>query len=40
LAVSSKIIGGIAGGDPARLKKALLILPAASIAMVLVHVGL
>jgi fucose permease len=40
LAVSSKIIGGIAGGDPRRLKKALLVLPAFSAAMVLVHFGL
>ncbi|MCW5982535.1 MAG: MFS transporter [Bryobacteraceae bacterium] len=40
LAVSSKIIGGIAGGDPARLKKALLVLPVFSVLMVLVHLGL
>jgi hypothetical protein len=40
LAVSSKIIGGIAGGDPARIKKALLVLPAFSLLMVLVHLGL
>jgi fucose permease len=33
LAVSSPIIGGIAGSDPKRLKKALLLLPAASVIM-------
>jgi fucose permease len=40
LVVSSPIIGGIAGDDPKRLKKALLVLPAASLAMVLVSLGL
>jgi len=34
LAVSSRIIGGIAGGDPLRLKKALLLIPASSVLMV------
>jgi fucose permease len=34
LAVSSPIIGGIAGGDPKRLKKALLVIPAFSVVMV------
>lgn len=34
LAVSSRIIGAIAGGDPLRLKKALLIIPALSVLMV------
>jgi fucose permease len=34
LAVSSRIIGAIAGGDPLRLKKALLIIPASSVLMV------
>jgi fucose permease len=33
LVVSSPIIGGIAGADPRRLKKALLVLPVFSIAM-------
>jgi fucose permease len=33
LAVSSPIIGGIAGDDPRRLKKGLLLLPAASVIM-------
>lgn len=37
LAVSSKIIGGIAGGDDTRLKTALLVLPAASLIMVVVN---
>ena len=34
LAVSSRIIGAIAGGDPARLKKALLLIPASAVLMV------
>jgi fucose permease len=34
LAVSSRIIGAIAGGDPRRLKKALLVIPASSAIMV------
>jgi fucose permease len=34
LAVSSRIIGFIAGGDPRRLKKALLVIPASSVIMV------
>ncbi|MEO7143965.1 MAG: MFS transporter [Bryobacteraceae bacterium] len=34
LAVSSHIIGAIAGGDPKRLKKALLVIPASSVVMV------
>jgi MFS family permease len=37
LAVSSRIIGSIAGGDPKRLKKALLILPGAAIVMIAVN---
>lgn len=36
IVASSPIIGGIAGDDPKRLKKALLLLPAASIIMVVV----
>lgn len=40
LVVSSPVIGGIAGADPKRLKKALLLLPAASVVMVLVSLGL
>ena len=38
--VSSRVIGSIAGGDPKRLTKALLVIPAASIAMVLVNLAL
>lgn len=34
LAVSSRIIGAIAGGDPLRLKKALLLIPASAVLMV------
>ena len=34
LAVSSRVIGAIAGGDPARLKKALLVIPASAVLMV------
>jgi fucose permease len=34
LAVSSRIIGVIAGGDPARLRKALLVIPVSSVLMV------
>jgi fucose permease len=33
LAVSSRIIGAIAGGDPRRLKKALLVIPASAVLM-------
>jgi fucose permease len=36
LAVSSRIIGAIAGGDPKRLKSALMIIPVFSLAMVAV----
>lgn len=34
LAVSSSIIGGIAGGDARRLKKALLLIPGSAVLMV------
>jgi len=34
LAVSSRLIGAIAGGDPKRLKKALLVIPAFSVVMI------
>jgi fucose permease len=37
LAVSSRIIGAIAGADPKRLKMALLILPAFSVVMIVVN---
>jgi len=40
LAVSSRIIGSIAGGDPKRLKKALLILPAMAVFMIAVNLVL
>ncbi len=40
LAVSSPMIGAIAGEDPKRLKKALLILPAFSALMVVVNLAL
>jgi len=33
-AVSSRIIGVIAGGDPRRLKKALLVIPGSAVLMV------
>jgi fucose permease len=33
LAVSSRLIGAMAGGDPARLKKALLLIPASAVLM-------
>ncbi|MGA3043834.1 MAG: MFS transporter [Bryobacteraceae bacterium] len=36
LAVSSRIIGAVAGNDPSRLKTALLVIPIASVIMVLV----
>ncbi|HYL38944.1 MAG TPA: MFS transporter [Bryobacteraceae bacterium] len=40
LAVSSRIIGSIAGGDPKRLKKALLVLPAMAALMIAVNLAL
>jgi fucose permease len=40
LAVSSSIIGSIAGGDPTRLKKALLLIPAASVLMVAINLAI
>jgi fucose permease len=40
LAVSSRIIGAIAGDDPARLRTALLVLPVASVIMVVVNLVL
>jgi fucose permease len=40
LAVSSRVIGSIAAGDSARLKKALLVLPGMSILMVAVNLAL
>lgn len=40
LVVSSPMIGGIAGEDPKRLKKALLVLPAFSVAMTAIALAL
>lgn len=40
LAVSSRIIGGIAGGDATRLRKALLVIPAFSVVMVGLNVAI
>jgi fucose permease len=37
LAISSRIIGAIAGEDPARLKTALLVIPISSVIMILVN---
>lgn len=39
LAVSSRIIGGIAGPDPRRLRKALLVVPASAVIMVVLNVA-
>jgi len=39
LAVSSSIIGAIAGTDPARIKTALLVLPAFSVLMIVVNLA-
>ena len=40
LAVSSRIIGAIAGTDASRLKKALLVIPAFSVLMVAVNLAI
>jgi fucose permease len=40
LAVSSRIIGSIAGDDPRRLKKALLLFPASAILMIVLNVAI
>ena len=40
LAVSSWIIGAIAGGDPRRLKKALLLFPASAVLMVILNLAI
>jgi fucose permease len=40
LAVSSRVIGSIAAGDSARLKKALLVLPGMSVLMIAVNIAL
>jgi fucose permease len=40
LAVSSRIIGLIAGGDPKRLKKALLVIPVSALLMVFLDLAI
>jgi fucose permease len=40
LAVSSRIIGSIAGNDPKRLKKALLLFPVSAVLMVLLNLAI
>jgi fucose permease len=40
LAVSSRIIGAIAGGDPLRLKKALLLIPGFAVVMICLNAGI
>lgn len=40
LAVSSRIIGAIAGGDPQRLKKALLLIPASAVLMIVLNLAI
>ena len=40
LAVSSRIIGAIAGPDPARLKKALLVIPASAVLMAALNLAM
>jgi fucose permease len=40
LAVSSRIIGAIAGGDPLRLKKSLLLIPASATLMVILNLAI
>ena len=40
LAVSSRIIGAIAGGDPLRLKKALLLIPGSAVLMVALNLAI
>ncbi len=40
LAVSSRIIGSIAGGDPKRLKKSLLVLPGMAVIMIVVNLAM
>jgi fucose permease len=39
LAVSSRVIGSIAGGDPARLRRALLVIPASAVLMVALNLA-
>ncbi len=40
LAISSRVIGAIAGGDPLRLKKALLVIPGMAVVMIGLNVAI
>ena len=40
LAVSSRIIGGIAGGDPLRLRKALMVIPISAVLMLILSLAI
>ncbi len=40
LAVSSRVIGSVAAGDPIRLKKALMVLPGMSVLMIVLNLAL
>ena len=40
LAVSSHIIGAIAGSDPKRIRKALMVIPASSILMIVLNLAI
>lgn len=40
LAVTSRIIGAIAGGDPLRLRKALLLLPGSAVLMIALNLAI
>ncbi|MGA7622661.1 MAG: MFS transporter [Candidatus Acidiferrales bacterium] len=40
LAVSSRIIGFIAGGDPRRLKRALMVIPASAVLMIFLNLAI
>jgi hypothetical protein len=40
LAVSSRIIGAIAGSDPRRLRKALLVIPGSAALMVVINLAI
>jgi MFS family permease len=40
LAVSSRIIGAIAGGDPLRLRKALLLIPGSAVLMIILNLAI
>ncbi len=40
LAVSSRVIGAIAGSDPLRLRKALIVIPAAAVLMIVLSIAI